>query len=149
MTVKRTRLEESTCPVARSLDIIGDWWSLLIVRDALRGITRFGEFQKSLGIAKNMLTTRLKLLVDEGILTLQPASDGSAWQEYVLTDKGRALQTVLVALSQWGNEFLFAEDEFGTVLVDTERRKPLRKLALIADDGRELTPEEIVPKLPS
>ncbi|WP_455507720.1 winged helix-turn-helix transcriptional regulator [Enterobacter sp.] len=147
--MKRTRLEESTCPVARSLDIIGDWWSLLIVRDALRGIKRFGEFQKSLGIAKNMLTTRLKLLVDEGILRLQPASEGSAWQEYVLTDKGRALQTVLVALSQWGNEFLFAENEYGTVLVDTEQRKPLRKLALIADDGRELTPEEIVAKPPS
>nr|WP_249424645.1 helix-turn-helix domain-containing protein [Enterobacter bugandensis] len=149
MTVKRTRLEESTCPVARSLDIIGDWWSLLIVRDALRGIKRFGEFQKSLGIAKNMLTSRLKLLVDEDILRLQPASDGSAWQEYVLTDKGRALQTVLVALSQWGNEFLFAEKECGTVLVDSEQCKPLRKLALIADDGRELTPEEIVAKLPS
>lgn len=147
--MKRTRLEESTCPVARSLDIIGDWWSLLIVRDALRGIKRFGEFQKSLGIAKNMLTARLKLLVDEGILRLQPASDGSAWQEYVLTDKGRALQTVLVALSQWGNEFLFADNECGTVLVDTEQRNPLRKLALIADDGRELTPEEIVAKLPS
>ena len=147
--MKRTRLEESTCPVARSLDIIGDWWSLLIVRDALRGIKRFGEFQKSLGIAKNMLTTRLKLLVDEGILRLQPASDGSAWQEYVLTDKGRALQTVLVALSQWGNEFLFAENECGTVLVDNEQRKPLRKLLLIADDGRELTPEEIVAKLPT
>ena len=147
--MKRTRLEESTCPVARSLDIIGDWWSLLIVRDALRGVKRFGEFQKSLGIAKNMLTARLKLLVEEGILTLQPASDGSAWQEYVLTEKGRALQTVLVALSQWGNEFLFAENEYGTVLVDTEQRKPLRKLALIADDGRELTPEEIVAKLPS
>ena len=147
--MKRTRLEESTCPVARSLDIIGDWWSLLIVRDALRGIKRFGEFQKSLGIAKNMLTSRLKLLVDEGILRLQPASDGSAWQEYVLTDKGRALQTVLVALSQWGNEFLFAENECGNVLVDSEQRKPLRKLALIADDGRELTPEEIVAKLPS
>ncbi|MCK7356567.1 helix-turn-helix transcriptional regulator [Enterobacter roggenkampii] len=147
--MKRTRLEESTCPVARSLDIIGDWWSLLIVRDALRGVKRFGEFQKSLGIAKNMLTTRLKLLVDEGILRLQPASDGSAWQEYVLTDKGRALQTVLVALSQWGNEFLFAENECGTVLVDAEHRKPLRKLALIADDGRELTPEEIEAKLPS
>ncbi|MCV2531618.1 helix-turn-helix transcriptional regulator [Enterobacter wuhouensis] len=147
--MKRTRLEESTCPVARSLDIVGDWWSLLIVRDALRGIKRFGEFQKSLGIAKNMLTTRLKLLVEEGILTLQPASDGSAWQEYVLTDKGRALQTVLVALSQWGNEFLFADNEYGTVLVDTQQRKPLRKLALIADDGRQLSSEEIVPKLPS
>ena len=147
--MKRTRLENSCCPIARSLDVIGDWWSLLIVRDALRGVRRFSEFQKNLGIAKNMLAGRLKMLVDEGILRLQPASDGSAWQEYVLTDKGRALQTVLVALSQWGNEFLFADNECGTMLVDTEQRKPLRKLALIADDGRELTPEEIVAKLPS
>jgi len=146
--VKRTRLEESSCPVARSLDIVGDWWSLLIVRDALRGITRFGEFQKSLGIAKNMLATRLKLLVDEGILVLQPASDGSAWQEYVLTAKGRALQTVLVALSQWGNAHLFGEGNVGTVLVDTENRQPLRTLALIASDGRELQPEEIAPQYP-
>lgn len=146
--MKRTRLEESTCPVARSLDIIGDWWSLLIVRDALRGIKRFGEFQKSLGIAKNMLTTRLKLLVDEGILTLQPASDGSAWQEYVLTDKGRSLQTVLVALSQWGNDFLFSDREQGSVMVDARDRKPLRRLTLIAEDGRELIPEDVVPKRP-
>ncbi len=92
--MKRTRLENSCCPIARSLDVIGDWWSLLIVRDALRGVRRFSEFQKNLGIAKNMLAGRLKMLVDEGILRLQPASDGSAWQEYVLTDKGRALQTV-------------------------------------------------------
>ena len=147
--MKRTSFEGDACPIARALDVIGDWWSLLIIRDAVLGQRRFGEFQKSLGIAKNMLTARLKLLVDEGILRLQPASDGSAWQEYVLTDKGCALQTVLVALSQWGNEFLFAENECGTVLVDSEQRKPLRKLLLIADDGRELTPEEIVAKLPS
>jgi DNA-binding HxlR family transcriptional regulator len=146
--VKRTRLEESTCPVARSLDIIGDWWSLLIVRDALRGVKRFGEFQKSLGIAKNMLTARLKLLVEEGILTLQPASDGSAWQEYVLTEKGRALQTVLVALSQWGNEFLFSPNQPGSVLVDVKNQQPLRKLALVANDGRELAPQDIELKLP-
>ena len=88
--MKRTRLENSCCPIARSLDVIGDWWSLLIVRDALRGVRRFSEFQKNLGIAKNMLAGRLKMLVDEGILRLQPASDGSAWQEYVLTDKGPA-----------------------------------------------------------
>ncbi|MCG7779894.1 winged helix-turn-helix transcriptional regulator [Lelliottia amnigena] len=146
--MKRTRLEESTCPVARSLDIIGDWWSLLIVRDALRGLKRFGEFQKSLGIAKNMLTSRLKQLVEEGFLVLQPASDGSAWQEYVLTEKGRALQTVLVALSQWGNDFLFADNEFGSVLVDAQNRKPLRRLTLVSHDGRELSPEDVVPKLP-
>ena len=146
--MKRTRLEESTCPVARSLDIIGDWWSLLIVRDALRGLKRFGEFQKSLGIAKNMLASRLKQLVEEGILVLQPASDGSAWQEYVLTEKGRALQTVLVALSQWGNDFLFADNEFGSVLVDAQNRKPLRRLTLVSHDGRALSPEDVVPKLP-
>ncbi len=146
--MKRTRLEASACPVARSLDVIGDWWSLLIVRDALRGVTRFGEFQKSLGIAKNMLTTRLKLLVDEDILKLQPASDGSAWQEYVLTAKGRALQTVLVALSQWGNDHLYADDECGTVLVDNVFRQPLQKLQLRAEDGRPLQPNEIVPRYP-
>ena len=134
--MKRTRLEASTCPVARSLDVVGDWWSLLIVRDALRGMTRFGEFQKSLGIAKNMLTTRLKLLVDQDILQLQPASDGSA------------LQTVLVALSQWGNEHLFAGDEQGTVLVDARHRQPLQKLQLLAEDGRVLQPDEIAPRYP-
>lgn len=146
--MKRTRLEESTCPVARSLDIIGDWWSLLIVRDALRGLKRFGEFQKSLGIAKNMLASRLKQLVEEGILVLQPASDGSAWQEYALTEKGRALQTVLVALSQWGNDFLFADNEFGSVLVDAQNRRPLRRLTIVSNDGRELSPDDVVTKLP-
>ncbi|WP_313084477.1 helix-turn-helix domain-containing protein [Atlantibacter sp.] len=146
--MKRTRMANTTCPVARSLDIIGDWWSLLIVRDALRGITRFGEFQKSLGIAKNMLTVRLKQMVDEEILRLQPASDGSAWQEYVLTDKGRALQTVLAALSQWGNDFLFDAGDAATVLVDSTHRKPLRRLELIAEDGRKLEPNEVQPKFP-
>lgn len=141
--MKRTRFEETFCPVARSLNIIGDWWSLLIVRDALAGVTRFGEFQKNLGIAKNMLTARLKLLVDEGILRTQPASDGSAWQEYVLTEKGRSLQTVLVALSQWGHEWLFDKGEPASVLVDNHTHLPLQKLALRAADGRELQPEDV------
>lgn len=141
--MKRTRFEETFCPVARSLNIIGDWWSLLIVRDALAGVTRFGEFQKNLGIAKNMLTARLKLLVDEGILRTQPASDGSAWQEYVLTEKGRSLQTVLVALSQWGQEWLFGQDEPASVLVDSQTHRPLQKLALRAEDGRELQLEDV------
>lgn len=141
--MKRTRFEETFCPVARSLNIIGDWWSLLIVRDALAGVTRFGEFQKNLGIAKNMLTARLKLLVDEDILRTQPASDGSAWQEYVLTEKGRSLQTVLVALSQWGQEWLFDKGEPASVLVDNHTHRPLQKLTLRAADGRELQPEDV------
>ncbi len=87
--VKRTSLEGAECPIARSLDAIGDWWSLLIIRDALLGRRRFGEFQKSLGLAKNILTVRLRTLVDKGILKTAPASDGSAYQEYVPTPKGR------------------------------------------------------------
>src|SRR5579871_4719635 len=100
--MKRTSFEGSECPIARSLDVIGDWWSLLIIRDALRGMRRFSEFQKSLGVSKNILTRRLRTLVGQGILELSPASDGSAYQEYRLTETGRGLFQVIVALGQWG-----------------------------------------------
>jgi DNA-binding HxlR family transcriptional regulator len=103
--VKRTSLARNDCPIARALDIIGDWWSLLIIRDALLGRRRFGEFQKSLGLAKNILTTRLRTLVDRGILQLAPASDGSAYQEYVPTPKGRGIFPILVALRQWSEHW--------------------------------------------
>src|SRR5258708_2332771 len=89
--VKRTSLEKAECPIARSLDALGDWWSLLIIRDAFLGKRRFGEFQKSIGLAKNILTVRLRALVERGILTTAPASDGSAYQEYLLTPKGRGI----------------------------------------------------------
>ena len=71
--VKRTSFEHDDCPIARSLDAIGDWWSMLIIREALFGISRFGEFQKRLGLAKNILTVRLRALVDQGILKTAPA----------------------------------------------------------------------------
>lgn len=134
--VKRTSLESADCPIARSLDAIGDWWSLLIIRDALMGRRRFGEFQKSLGLAKNILTVRLRTLVDQGILQTAPASDGSAYQEYVLTPKGRGTFPILVALRQWSEEFDERPSEIGTILVDREKGKPVRKLELRSQDGR-------------
>jgi DNA-binding HxlR family transcriptional regulator len=134
--VKRTSLEHADCPIARALDAIGDWWSLLIIRDALLGRRRFGEFQKSLGLAKNILTVRLRALADRGILATRPASDGSAFQEYVLTPKGRALFPVLVALRQWSEEFDEQPEEISTILVDRESGRPVRKLELHARDGR-------------
>src|SRR3982751_4372841 len=100
--MKRKSLESDVCPVARSLEAAGDAWSMLIVRDAFAGKRRFGELQKSLGVAKNILATRLKKLIALGVLEQVPASDGSAFQEYVLTEKGRGLFLVLVALGQWG-----------------------------------------------
>ena len=98
---------------ARSMSI-GDWWSLLIIRDALIGRRRFGEFQKSLGLAKNILTVRLRTLVDRGILAMAPASDGSAYQQYVPTPKGRGIFPILVALRQWSEEFDEHPEEIAT-----------------------------------
>jgi DNA-binding HxlR family transcriptional regulator len=134
--VKRTSFEKAECPVARSLEALGDWWSLLIIRDAFLGIRRFSEFQKSLGCAKNILTVRLRALVEHGILKTMPASDGSAYQEYVLTPKGRGVFPVLVALRQWSEEFSDQPGGFATLLVDRGKGRPVRKLELRARDGR-------------
>ncbi|AZM56439.1 transcriptional regulator [Streptomyces sp. WAC 01529] len=140
--VTRTRFDDSDCPVARSVDAIGDWWSLLIVRDAFDGSRRFGEFQRSLGVAKNILTARLRTLVEGGVLASVPASDGSAYREYVLTPKGEALFPVIVALRQWGEENFFAPGEPHSELVDRRQGRPLRALEVLSEDGRRLTPED-------
>jgi DNA-binding HxlR family transcriptional regulator len=130
--------------VARPLDAIGDWWSLLIIRDAFDGLRRFGEFQKNLGLAKNILSSRLRNLVDHGILESAPASDGSAYQEYVLTKKGRGLFPVLVALRQWGEDYFFAPGETHVRLVDAKHRKPVRRLELRSQEGQVLGPGDTV-----
>ncbi len=149
--VKRTSLEHADCPIARALDAIGDWWSLLIIRDAMLGRRRFGEFQKSLRLAKNILTVRLRALGDRDILAMRPVSDGSAYQEYVLTPKGRGLFPVLVALRQWTEEFDETPEEIATILVDRESGRPVRKLELRARDGRLLGAGDTVlkPRSPS
>jgi DNA-binding HxlR family transcriptional regulator len=136
--VRRKSLDGTPCPIARSLDVIGDWWSLLIVRDAFLGRRRFGEFQKSLGLSKNILTQRLRALVADGILAMVPASDGSAYQEYALTPKGRDLHIVIVALRQWGTDHCFDGEACETTLVERATGKSVRKLAVQAEDGKVL-----------
>jgi DNA-binding HxlR family transcriptional regulator len=143
--VKRTSHGKMNCPVAKPLDAIGDWWSLLIVRDAFDGLRRFGEFQKNLGLAKNILAARLRNLVKHGILETVPASDGSIKREYVLTEKGRGLFLVVVALRQWGEDYFYEPRERLVRLVDRKRRKPVRKLELRSQDGRVLTALDTVP----
>jgi DNA-binding HxlR family transcriptional regulator len=138
--MRRTSMANSLCAMERTLDVVGDWWSLLIVRDAIAGTTRFSEFQRSLGVAKNILTTRLKSLVAAGVLEIVPTSDGS-YQEYVITDKGRDLLTVLVAMAQWGREYLC---ETCSVPVEAKKGRPLKKLELRAQDGRVLKLQEVL-----
>ena len=110
---------------------------MVIIRDAFDGLRRFGDFQKSLGIAKGMLAARLRKLVDVGVLELVPASDGSAYQEYALTKTGRDLFHVVVSLRQWGEAHLYARGEAHSVLLDREGR-PVGQLLLPSGSGRAL-----------
>lgn len=136
----RKPINNEPCPVARSVDLIGDRWSLLIVRDAFDGRCRFGDFQRSLGVARNILSDRLRKLVDAGILETQDASDGTAYQEYVLTTKGESIFPIVVALRQWGEQHLFAPGERHSVLIDKRTGKPVPLMMLQAKDGVILPP---------
>jgi DNA-binding HxlR family transcriptional regulator len=125
-----------TCPVARALDLIGDRWSLLIVRDAFDGTRRFGDFQQGLGVARSVLADRLKRLVDAGILAVAPASDGTAYQEYQLTPQGESLFPLMVALRQWGERYLFQPGEARSQLVETHSGQPLGLMQPVTAEGR-------------
>jgi DNA-binding HxlR family transcriptional regulator len=135
------------CPVARALEVLGDRWALMILRDAFDGLRRFSEFQKNLGLAKNILASRLKLLVESGLLALQPASDGSAYREYVLTEKGRSVFPIVVGLRQWGERFLFEAGEVRSELVDSTKGRPVGALQVRAEDGRLLAAEDCLRKV--
>ncbi|KHT15655.1 winged helix-turn-helix transcriptional regulator [Pectobacterium carotovorum] len=134
--VKRKSLKEDACPVARALDVVGDRWALLIIRDAFDNRRRFGDFQRSLGVAKNILTDRLRTLVEEGILSVQPVSESSAYQEYILTPKGEQLFPLVVALRQWGEQQLFAEGEPHSLLLDKHTGQPLQTMMPHSAEGQ-------------
>ncbi|MEI7231204.1 helix-turn-helix domain-containing protein [Pectobacterium carotovorum] len=134
--VKRKSLKEDACPVARALDVVGDRWALLIIRDAFDNRRRFGDFQRSLGVAKNILTDRLRTLVEEGILSVQPVSESSAYQEYILTPKGEQLFPLVVALRQWGEQQLFAEGEPHSLLLDKHTGQPLQTMLPHSAEGQ-------------
>lgn len=134
--MKHNEIENEECPIARALEVAGDTWSMLVVRDAFAGKRRFGEFQRSLGVAKNILTVRLRKLVTLGVLEQVPASDGTAFQDYVLTKKGRGLFLVLVALGQWSCE----SSEFR--LVTRDRGKPVR-LELRTESGDKIALDDV------
>ncbi|HTT82234.1 MAG TPA: helix-turn-helix domain-containing protein [Rhizomicrobium sp.] len=110
------------CPVARTLERVGEWWSILILRDAFYGLTRFDQFQTSLGIAPNMLTRRLEALVEAGLLARRLYNKHPPRYEYVLTSRGRDFWPVLVSLMAYGNRH-FAREGIATQLADAETGK--------------------------
>ncbi|ATY12316.1 transcriptional regulator [Amycolatopsis sp. AA4] len=124
---------DPSCPVARTLDLVGDRWSLLIVRDAMDGARAFTDFQQRTGIARNILADRLRRLVERGVLDRQTAESGKR-QVYSLTAAGRDLFTVVVALRQWGERHAFSPGEDHSVLVD-EAGQPVPPLRPVTASG--------------
>lgn len=131
------------CPMARSVDILGDWGSLMILREAFGGTTRFDDFQKQLEISRNLLTARLKKLVACGILDRRPVAEDAKRHEYVLTAMGDDLLTTIIALRQWGDRWLFRPAPPPILMLDASDGSGLDQLTVRSSTGRELGRSDI------
>jgi len=138
--MQRKRFDDMQCPIARSLDRVGEWWSILILRDAFYGLSRFDEFQKHLEIAPNILTRRLAGLVEQGLLEKVQYSERPPRYEYHLTPRGRDFRPVLLALLQWGNTH-FAPEGPAVILTDIETGKQAIPMMVDANTGKPITPK--------
>ncbi|MGW2178713.1 winged helix-turn-helix transcriptional regulator [Streptomyces sp. NPDC001732] len=118
---QRTSLADADCAIAQALDVVGDWWTLLIVRDTARGVHRFDALQQELGVSRKVLTERLRLLVDAGVLSREPYQDRPPRYEYRLTPRGRALLPVLIALQDWGDTWVLGEGETMATTAETSK----------------------------
>jgi DNA-binding HxlR family transcriptional regulator len=140
-----SRLTESSCSIARSLGVLGERWTFLILREALTGSTRFAQFRDALGVAPDVLTDRLGTLVDYGVMTREPYQEpGSRSRDaYLLTPAGRELQVALLALQQWGDKYLPWSDGPTVVRRVRETRQPVH-VGYVDDRGREVAPADVV-----
>lgn len=131
------------CSIARALEEVGEWWSLLIVRECTQGATRFDEFQRELGIARNILTARLQRLTDLGILERFPLEDRANTDGYRLTEKGEELYPVVVALMQWGDRWLAPNGKPPTALLEDATGATIERLSVRIKGGRPLSFREV------
>src|SRR6476646_7033777 len=134
--MQRKSFGAMTCPIARSLERVGEWWSILILRDAFRGLTRFDQFQKSLDIAPNILTRRLAKLVESGLLERRAYSERPPRHEYILTERGRDFRPVLWALLAWGNRH-FAPEGASVLLADAKTGAAVDPMLVDSATGRQ------------
>ena len=130
--------------VGHILDIIGEGWSILIIREAFLGTRRFEEFQGRLGIARNILTSRLKKLCANRILDRVPVKEGAKRHEYVLTRKGKDMMPLLVALTQWGDKWVFGENNEHVLFLDRDRGQPISPVQVYSARGEVLRPRDIM-----
>lgn len=137
--MRRTRFDDWPCPIARTTDLIGDWWTPLVLREAFSGRRRFDEFQEALGIPRAVLAARLDRLVAEGLLEKRQYEDRPPRSEYRLTPKGLAFWDVLAAMWRWGEDWLFTDgDEPVLRLVDRESGEDVRPRMIDETTGEPL-----------
>jgi DNA-binding HxlR family transcriptional regulator len=141
--MSRRRFDKVNCAVAQALDQIGDWWTLLIVREAVYGESSFSAFQKNLDISRNILTERLTHLVEKGILARRQVRPGVERYSYHLTDKGRGLLPLLIALMQWGDRWVVGRGAEPIRIFDAENQKPIQRIEVTSRDGRLLSVEQL------
>ncbi len=142
--MRHKSFEAMPCPIARGLERVGEWWSILILRDAFLGLTRFDQFQKSLGIAPTMLTRRLNGLVESGLLERRQYSERPPREDYVLTARGADFRPVLWALLDWGNKH-FAPEGASVHLVDKATGAPAEPILVDRASGRPMDPAHFTP----
>lgn len=132
---------QMNCSLAQTLDVIGDRWTLLILRDAFFGVSHFGDFQKRLGIARNILSTRLEHLVVEGVLT--KVGGRSRRTTYELTEKGSDLVPILLAIAHWGDKYRPNPKGPRLIITDRHSGKPIQRMTIRAVEGHELKPGDL------
>lgn len=137
--MKKVSFAEMNCSIARALDEIGEWWSLLIVRECTQGSVRFDEFQTRLGISRNILTTRLERLIELGIIERFLLEEPPRVNGYRLTKKGEALYPVLVALMQWGDRWAVSGKKGPTALVNDATGAPVELIEVRDKNGTPLS----------
>lgn len=140
---ERIRSEDRECPLSATISLVGEWWTLLILHDAFDGYTRYDEFQKNLGVSTSLLTARLKRLVDVGIFEKRPYQTSPVRHEYLLTELGRSLRPVIVALAAWGNARLRPERR-SMVLVDAATGVEAEPVLVDRETGRRVDGPEFV-----
>lgn len=144
--MKRTSLDHMNCSIAQTLDVVGDPWTLLIVRDAMFGLRRFEQFHESLGLPRTTLSSRLATLVDHGVMERRAYQQHPERFEYVLTPKGRALNGVMIAMLQWGDRWS-GLPEPPVTLIDADRDEPVEPLLIDRVTGRPLSELRIVNRI--
>ena len=142
--MKLKSFEHLNCSLAQTLSVVGEHWTMLIVRDAFFGLRRFDQFQSSLGIARNVLSVRLKKLVQAGVLE---RSEDRGYPEYRLSEKGLALQPLMIAMTHWGDTYMPHPEGKRLIFVDRKNGKAIKPVGIYAADGRRLKPKEIRAKL--